>query len=76
MPRYFTELDIRIGILSTVTDEQNPCLREKVAWTDLLWFSVILYLVYHCEILWRWDCKLAEAVIEFSWIDIIALSLA
>lgn len=27
MPRYFTELDIGIGILSTVTGGQKPCLR-------------------------------------------------
>jgi hypothetical protein len=76
MPRYFTELDIGIGILSTVTGGQESCLREKVVWTDLLWLSLILHLVYHCESLSRWDCKLAEAVTGFSWIEIIALSSA
>jgi hypothetical protein len=49
-PRYLTVSDDGIGMLYTDTGGQIPCFSVKVVCADLLWFSFIRHLEYHCEI--------------------------
>jgi len=49
-PKDLTVLDGGIGMLSIDTGGQIPCFSVKVVCTDLLWFSFILHLEYHCQI--------------------------
>jgi len=75
-PKYLTVSDDGICMLSTDTGGQIPCFSVKVVCTDLLWFSFIRHLEYHCEIRSKCIWRLAEAIKWFSCIAIIALSSA
>ena len=75
-PKYLTALSGGIGMLLIETFGHWPCLRVKVVWTDLLWFTFIRHFSYHSDCRFKWDCKLVEAIIGSLWIEKITLSSA
>jgi hypothetical protein len=55
---------------------QFPLLSVKVTCLNFSSFIFIFHLRVHFSILWRWICRFAEAVMEFEWLDRMAVSSA